>query len=209
MELLGQLFGSQARVKLMRLFLFHEGAFFHFDELTERTLIRKDVARKELKLLEKVGFVKKGIISLKEKKVRKNGSISLRTRKVKAWKLNTRFELKLPLKTLLIETQLIKEKDILSSVRKAGKLKLLVLSGVFLGLEDGEVDMLIVIDSSDKKKLEKSVKRMESEIGRELLYAVFSTEEFQYRLDMYDKLVRNVLEGEKKILFQHNDIRWN
>lgn len=209
MDLLGQIFGSQARVKLMRLFLFHEGVSFPLEEVTRRTLVRKDTAKKELRLLEKVGFLKRGTISLKEKKVKKNGDVSIRTKKVKGWKLNTRFELKNPLKTLLIETQLIRESDILSAIRSVGKLKLLVLSGVFLGLEDSEVDLLIVIDSPNKTKLERSIKKMESEIGKELLYAVFSSQEFRYRLDMYDKLVRNVLEGERKIVFQHKDIRWN
>ena len=209
MDLLGQLFGSQTRIKLMRLFLFHEGTFFSFEEIVERTLAKKDTLKKEMKLLEKIGFLKRGIFLLKEKKTLKSGKVFLRKRKVQGWKLNPRFELNIPLKSLLIETQLIREKDILSLIRKSGKLKLLILSGIFTGVENSQVDMLIVVDQVNRSSLERNIRKMESEIGKELLYAVFTLDEFRYRLDMYDKLVRKVLENHKKVLFQHSDIHWN
>ena len=193
----------------MRLFLFHEGMSFPLEEILKRTLSKKDVVKKELKLLENVGFLKRGTLTLKEKKELKSGKISLRKKKVIAWKLNPRFELKNPLKLLLIKTQLIREKDILSPIRKTGKLKLLVLSGIFVEREESEVDMMIVVDRVNKKNLEKAIRKMEAEIGKELLYAVFTSEEFRYRLDMYDKLVRDVLEHEKKVLFDKGEIHWN
>ncbi len=203
MDVLGKIFGSQARVKLMRLFLFHEGKSFPLEEITKRTLLRRDTVRRELKVLESIGFLKKGNLIHTVRGKRK-----IKKRRVSAWRLNPRFELKIPLRTLLIETQLIREKDILSMIRRAGKLKLLVLSGLFVRRPESEVDMLIVIDSPNKRELERSIKKIESEIGKELLYAVFSMKEFRYRLDMYDKLVRDVLENEKSILFDRTGIPW-
>ena len=45
------------------------------------------------------------------------------------------------------------------------------------------------------------MKIIESEIGKELRYAYFSTEDFQYRLSMCDKLTRDILDyPHKKIL---------
>ena len=35
---------------------------------------------------------------------------------------------------------------------------------------------------------------MEAEIGKELRYAVLNTKEFIYRLDMYDKFIRDILD---------------
>jgi len=45
-----------------------------------------------------------------------------------------------------------------------------------------------------KNVLQKVVKSLEAEIGKELDYAVFDTEEFKYRIDMYDKLVCDIID---------------
>jgi len=54
--------------------------------------------------------------------------------------------------------------------------------------------LTIVGDRLDKKMIDIEVKKIESEIGKELRYAVFDTEEFMYRLKMYDKLIRDLLD---------------
>ena len=38
------------------------------------------------------------------------------------------------------------------------------------------------------------IEGLEAEIGKELRYAAFETGEFNYRLGMYDKLVRDILD---------------
>ena len=45
-----------------------------------------------------------------------------------------------------------------------------------------------------KKNSEAMIKNIESEIGREIRYAVFDTPDFQYRYNMCDKLIRDVLD---------------
>ncbi len=208
MEALGKLFGNPARVKLMRLFLFHEGKRFCFDTLRERTLVRKDVLRRELKLLKSAGFItqRKGVRILERKL--KNGEVRRRKKKETFWSLNARFPLKEALRTLLLDSELIRERDFLREVKRAGKLKLLILSGLFVKDSDREVDVLIVIDRPKKRELEQVMRKLESEIGRELRYALFDSGEFQYRIDMYDKLVRDVLENEHKVLFNAGDFLW-
>jgi hypothetical protein len=37
-------------------------------------------------------------------------------------------------------------------------------------------------------------------VGKELRYAFFSTDEFKYRMSMYDKLVRDILDYPHKVL---------
>ena len=59
MEILGKLLGSTARVKIMRLFLLNKEGIFDIKDIEKRSLVRADVIRKELRLLESVGFVKK------------------------------------------------------------------------------------------------------------------------------------------------------
>ena len=45
------------------------------------------------------------------------------------------------------------------------------------------------------------IKNLEAEIGKELRYVYFSTEDFKYRLSMCDKLMRDILDyPHKKVL---------
>jgi hypothetical protein len=47
---------------------------------------------------------------------------------------------------------------------------------------------------------------LESEIGRELRYALLTTQEFFYRLNMNDHLLRDVLDYNHRIMFDRLDI---
>ena len=61
MESLGKIFGSNHRVKVMRLFLFNETEVFDLDDISKRTRIKKPDLRKEINMLSKIGFIKKKI----------------------------------------------------------------------------------------------------------------------------------------------------
>mgnify|MGYP001558836910 CR=1 FL=1 len=52
----------------------------------------------------------------------------------------------------------------------------------------------VKVDKLKKNILQQLMKGLEAEIGKELDYVVFDTEEFKYRLDMYDKLVCDVID---------------
>jgi hypothetical protein len=55
-------------------------------------------------------------------------------------------------------------------------------------------------DGVKKAKLDSIIKSVEAEVGKELRYAFFSTDEFKYRMSMYDKLVRDILDYPHKVL---------
>ncbi len=191
MELLGKIFGSNARVKIMRLFLFHENTFFTLDELVLRSMVKRPEVRKEINMLSKIGFLKK-------KKITKKGTRS--SKRVDAWSFQKKFDLGDALKQLLIESELIKEKDIITRFKKAGNIKLFILSGIFMKDENRQLDILIVGNRLKREVLNREMKKLESEIGRELNYTFFDTKEFQYRMSMYDKLIRDIMENKKRIL---------
>ena len=73
-------------------------------------------------------------------------------------------------------------------------MKLIVLAGVFLQQEDSRVDILIVGDEVKKKAVENTLRSIEAEVGKELSYALFETPDFLYRLSVYDKFVRDILD---------------
>lgn len=75
-----------------------------------------------------------------------------------------------------------------------GGVKLAIIAGIFINSEKSRADLLLVGDKMKKVSLNNFFSWLESEIGKELNYVVLSTEEFKYRLDMYDRFVRDILE---------------
>ena len=84
--------------------------------------------------------------------------------------------------------------SILTTLRKAGTLRVVALSGMFTGAVETKVDLLVVGDKLDEKPLANAVHSLEAELGQELRYAYFTTEEFKYRVGVYDRLVRDVFD---------------
>ena len=197
MELLGKIFDNASRVKIMRLFLFSDGEPFTLDVVSQRAHVRKDTTRKEWNSLTKIGLISKKEFSEKvptrPTKAKPEGGYKKVKRK--GWMLNVKFTLIEPLKNLLIDTELVNSKEIIKRVRQAGTINMLLLSGLFVRDDGRKIDMLVVGDKLDEKKLARQISIIESEVGRELSYASFTTEEFKYRMGMYDKLLRDVLEN--------------
>ncbi len=202
MESLGKLFGSQQRIKIMRLFLFNENEAFDANDVIKRSMVKRADVRKEINLLLKIGFLSKKSFSKKipKKPTKKNPNIDFKTLKTKGWILNYNFDLIKPLRSLLINSELVKNKDITKRLKKSGTIKLLILSGLFIQDFDRNLDILVVGDKLKRDLLKREITKLESEIGRELSYAVFDSSEFDYRIKMYDKLVRDVIENNHMVL---------
>lgn len=196
MDKLAKLFGGDAVVKIMRLFLFNQDIGFEFADVVSRSKVGKTVARRELKMLEDIGFIKKKSFfkDAKYKSRKKGVKYEIRKKRVQGWFLDKGFELLTPLHDLLLDSELIKEKEIVTQLRGAGNIQLLVLSGLFTKDPDRDLDILIVGNKLNKSAAERALSALEAEIGRELRYAIFNTDEFEYRIDMYDKLVRDVFD---------------
>jgi hypothetical protein len=87
-----------------------------------------------------------------------------------------------------------KHEDLIEKIGRGAKLQLLIISGLFIKETDSRVDMLIVGDNIKENIIESTIKDIESEIGREIKYVVLETQEFKYRLSVFDKLTRDVLD---------------
>ena len=48
--------------------------------------------------------------------------------------------------------------------------------------------------------LSKAVASIEAEIGKELSYSAFDTEDFEYRVGIHDRLVRDILDSPHTVL---------
>ncbi len=212
MEILGKLFGSPARVKIMKLFLSNEEVSFDNEDISKRAKVTLPILRKELNILNKAGLIKKKVFYKEiKKKIKKTKTKPAQTKiikkKMNGWVLNEKFTYIMPLHNLLVNMTSFNSTSIMKKLGKAGKLKLVLVSGAFIHNSDSRVDIMVVGDNLKIGVLENAIAVLESEIGKELRYVVFKTEDFKYRMNVYDKLVRDILDyPHQKIINRLGDI---
>ena len=194
------LFGSQARVKLLRFFLFNPSKEFTFDDISRRARLVRRTARTEMTALERAGVIKKKQIYVEDKtkgkKVRMQG-----------YALNKKFPELQALQTFLFETAPIDGKTVLKHLRTAGKLDFVCVAGIFVREFEHRLDILLAMTKLDERKVETAVRGLESEIGIEIRFAAFDTETLLYRIGMYDKLTRDIFDYPHEILVDKVAIR--
>ena len=185
MEILEKILGNAARVKIMRLFLLNRNKGFSSKDIVKRSRVNSASVQKELRLLVSVGFIKKRDVN---------------------FYFNSSFKYGEEFQDLLVRSDSLNKETILDTFKKVGRVKLVIVSGVFIKNEDSRVDLLIVGDKLSKSKIEEGIRRLEAEIGAELVYAIFETKEFLYRLNMYDKLIRDILDYPHEVLLQAKEL---
>lgn len=185
METLSKLFGSETKVKLMRLFLFNPEKVFDATDIAERSNADIAKVRREMNTIEKMGLVKR--------RAAKSGT--------KGYILDSQFGYLSQLQNFLINVEPLQPKEIVKKISKLGSIKLIITAGVFIQEQESRIDILVVGDNVKKTAFEHTMKILESEIGKELRYAYFTNTDFQYRLSMFDKLTRDILDyPHRKIL---------
>ena len=115
-------------------------------------------------------------------------------KRTNGWTLDQKFPHFEAIETFLSSISPFKNRDIIDKISRAGKIQLLVISGIFIKYEEARIDLLVVGDNLRLGTLENIVKTIESEIGKEIRYAVFETSEFNYRNSVFDKLIRDILD---------------
>lgn len=193
MELLAKLLGGQDRVKIMRFFLHHEDIILSSQEISDKTKVKSIAIRKELTALTAMGFIEKK----RSKMVITTGSgkkVYSKIKEVNGYKLNFDFPHIQALKDLLFDFQSLDKKELVSRFKIIGRIKLFVLSGVFIGDTKSRVDVLIVGEALKRQKAEKVFETLSAELGREIVYAIMDVEEYEYRYKMYDKFLRDIID---------------
>ncbi len=193
MEILGKLFGSENKVKIMRLFLFNPETPFSAETIAERVKCGLFSARHELSTLRQMKFIRPRSFVGRAAKDRR-GKRRIVRRRMSGFTLNGSFPYLAELQRLLLDTSLLKGEEIIRKLSATGRLKLVVIAGLFIQDPDSRLDIMVVGDHLKRSTVEQKIRAMEAEIGKELRYAAFETSEFNYRLGLYDKLVRDVLD---------------
>lgn len=183
MDPLTRLFGSPARLKLLRLFIFNQGTALTLLEVATRSKLEQRAARRELGELAAAGFIAK-----------KGGRAKAK------YQSNPRFEPLSALSRFIRETTVLRPPYIIATLKRAGLLRVVALSGLFTGVLETQIDLLVVGDNLDVRALAKAVHALEAELGREIRYAAFETADFRYRLGVYDRLLRDVFDYPHRLL---------
>lgn len=188
MDTLEKMFGSPVKARLMRAFVYNPDTIFDIDTLSKQIKSKSDAVKKELRALKDMRLV--------NQKTTRN----TRGRKVNGVVLNQNFAYLEPLRDFLLKVSPISENTIAKKLGGAGKAKLVVISGMFLNNDDARADMLVVSDKPDEKKIQKAIADISSEFGRELSFALLSSQDFTYRMGMGDKLVRDIFDFPHKVI---------
>ena len=153
---------------------------------------QKDV-KKEILCLSNVGLIKKKNI-VKDIIVKRGKKTTLKKKQDIGFVLDQKFQYLQALKNLLITVSLHADDSLVKKFTGAGRLKLFIVSGVFIQEWDTRVDLLVVGDDLNFTKIDSIIKSIESEIGREITYSAFETSDFEYRYGMHDRLIRDIID---------------
>ncbi|EKE05773.1 MAG: hypothetical protein ACD_19C00179G0001 [uncultured bacterium] len=109
------------------------------------------------------------------------------------------------MQALLGKAHIAGEQELVKDIKqKAGKFKLIIITGRFVGNNESETDMLLVGDAKEKV-LEKLIEKYEKDTGTEIRYTVMPEKEFFERRYVMDRFLYSILEGSNmKVLNELN-----
>ncbi len=180
-----QLFDSPIKVKLLKLFLRNQSRSFSLPEIVKKIQEKEAVVSRQVRGLESIHFLKSKKIKANKKKQIAGGIY---------YTINPDFDFYPELQTLILKSSPTSIDKMLKRIMRLGKIKLALISGVFLNTDNYRVDLFLVGDDIAKRKLMNFLADLEAEVGKEIEYAVMDTREFDYRFHMFDRFVRDILE---------------
>ncbi|MCK5416117.1 helix-turn-helix transcriptional regulator [Candidatus Parcubacteria bacterium] len=209
--MLGKLFGSRARIRILKLFLNNIDGRFYVRQISRDLDLQLNSVRRELENLTDFGLLKIDLeireeenldeININQKKKVKKGKgikTSLRTKdgrlKKKYFMVNKNFVLFDEIKTLIMKSQAMYENDIIKKILNFSSPKIFILTGFFVNNPDSDVDMLLV-GRINKTKILQVISDFEKEINREINFTILTEEEFIYRRDITDVFLYDILGG--------------
>lgn len=186
--MLKNLFGSNTRSKLLQIFLSNPESEYHIRGLTRKLNLKLNSVRRELLNLESLGI-------LKGKKSQKKYFFTVNKSSIIYPELR---EIILKLGE--------GEKDWVSRLRKLGRVKLALLSGIFLKVKEAPVD-IILVGEVDKKKLEKFLEDIKNELSlsskKGINYTLMTEKEFSYRQMCRDRFLIEIFSKPYQVLIDN------
>lgn len=187
--MLERLFSSRVRVKLLTTFLTNPQSRFYTREL-ERLLGESPYAiQRELRRLESIGLLE-----------------AERQANIRYYWVNELFPIYPELRGIILKTSGLGD-TLREALAHLGTIKEAFIYGsVAAGDEDGSSDIdLMIVGEVDLLRLSEAISRLEDSAGREINYAVYSSEELECKLRQSDPFLTNVQSGPKIMLIGSED----
>ncbi|HIA92353.1 TPA: transcriptional regulator [Candidatus Saccharibacteria bacterium] len=180
-----QLFGSKTRVKLLHLFFSNPNRSFYVREITRKIDEQINSVRRELANLLSIGLIS-----------------SENTDNKLYYEVDQNYQHYAPLRqifTHITDSEHVDDSDNSKRFREIGSVKKVFLLGFFVRDDSALVDLFIVGDVN-QVKLDKLVKELEKEEGKEVRYTVLDPDDYEYRKKIGDRFVTQILESKKSII---------
>lgn len=171
------LFDSPVRVRILKLFLYNPETGFEPKTISKILNIGSVIANKHLRGLKEIKLVDQKTIKGKH-----------------VFKTNPDFYFYNELKELVLKANPASKEKLIKRVSSLGKIKLAVISGIFVNFDNACADLMVVGDDVKPAKFNKFLEDLEAEVGKEIDCALMTTKEFYYRYNMYDRFVRDLLD---------------
>jgi len=193
--MLNALFGSEARTRILNLFLLHPEQKYYLRQLSRELNLQVNSVRRELDNLVKFGLI------VEEKSSEKSSQKESRGDK-KYFTANRLFLLYPEIKALFIKAQILSSQKFIDGLQKICQPKFLALTGLFTNYPESQTDILIV-GQVRRPAFLKLIKNLEKDLGREINFTIMSETEFKYRREIMDIFLYNIVEGKTIILIDN------
>lgn len=191
--MLTKLFGSQARVKLLKIFVLNQDEKFYLRQLSRDLKMQVNSIRRELENLQSFG-----LLSCDEDSVELEERDRGKTEK-KYYHVNQDFVLFPELKALMVKSQVLSNNVFVEKIRATCSPKVFILSGSLVSNPKSQTDILLV-GRFNRDKLIPLINELEEDLGRELNYTIMDYREYSYRVDIADFFVYNIIHGKKIVV---------
>lgn len=197
-HILERLFESPVKIKLLKLFLRNINDAFSFSEIRELILVDTPVLKRELQKLCEIGLIKKQTIKQDRQKSKSKAQRY-------TYSADPEFVFFKEVQSLVLKSSPADEDKLAKEIQGLGNIRLIILSGIFLKPTRGisRTDLLIVSDFLSITKFNNFIKSLGAEIGSEVNYTLFTTKEYEYRKQMFDRFLSDILEKPHKVLFEN------
>jgi hypothetical protein len=205
-----QLFGSKTRVKLLQLFFSNPNRSFYVREITRKIDEQINSVRRELSNLLSIGIITSDA---------NNNRLY--------YEVNQEYEYYQPLAVIfggvkpppvtektakkgkaapeVKAAEVAPEHPLAKAIRSTGRVDLAILTGQFTRDDISGVDVLIVGDVNQAKAA-KFIEELEKSESKELRYTVIPLDNYQYRLQINDRFIGNVLASKKQVIINNQNL---
>ena len=183
------------KVKILKVFLKDRRQAFTLDELIAKTHIVNSALKAELRQAIKYNIIQE-----------------VKDKKQITYILNPIEEV-LALESVIFRLSQSFFEAFSQKLDKVGNIHLCIVMGAFLQRENDRIDMFLVADDINEKKFDALIQDIEAELAQEITYTVLTLKEFEYRQNMFDKFVLDILENknchiliDKSVISSDNEI---